>query len=200
MHDYSVNNRDRDNLIYIMVVISAFVGPLLTLSMTKFSGWAKRTFPHLGLGYTSTVSSGVVFAIIYQLYDKWLWRIPGLNYLKIPNLNGKWKGNVRSSYDDYAKDYPIEIRIKQTFSQIEITLSNETSSSDSSMAVIYPSGTHPKLTYFYYNRPRNKSNEEMKAHPGVAELEIIDKETLHGDYFSGKHRLRTGEMTVKREK
>ena len=43
------------------------------------------------------------------------------------------------------------------------------------------------------------ANEELQRHPGLVSLRIESKDKMAGDYFSGKHRLRFGEMYLERQ-
>lgn len=52
--------------------------------------------------------------------------------------------------------------------------------------------------YAYDNKPGNMANSELQRHPGMMDIRVESEGLMRGDYFSGKHRLRYGEITLTR--
>ena len=197
MHDYVVCNKDRDTMIYVMAIGSAVVAPILTklfitfVPPTGLSSW-------LPVGWKYTLPTGVLFAILYFCYDRWGWKI--INYLRIPNLNGKWTGFVETSKPEFAgQQFPVVLVISQNFSQIEITLTADKSKSESITAVITPKGNYPELSYSFINVPDNNAGPGQNTHHGQCTLSLFTKDTLRGNYFSGRDRLAYGTITLTKE-
>jgi hypothetical protein len=57
----------------------------------------------------------------------------------------------------------------------------------------------PVFRYGFDNTPKNMANAELQRHPGMMDLRISSSDLLEGDYFSGKHRLRYGELVIRRQ-
>jgi len=151
-----------------------------------------------------SISFGVAYGVLYWLLNSYLWKLKWLSpIIKIPDLNGNWDTKGISSYKDPKTGKPIEydmvIKIKQTFSRIEVFAETETSTSKSFMARIEVEHAVPMFIYAFDNTPKNTANEELQRHPGLVSLRIEERDKMSGDYFSGKHRLRFGEMTLIRK-
>ena len=190
MHPYSIDTNVRQMVFFILGVISfvvpSFVG----------SDWVTRVVGNK-LSYPFSVSA--TFGGLFLLFDHFLWkRIQFL--LHIPNLNGTWIARGISSYEDPASGKPLEFemayQIKQTFTRIEICGDTDKSTSRSTMASLEIDHAVPIFRYAFENIPRNMSDSELQRHPGLIELRLNENNKMRGDYFSGKHRLRYGELTL----
>lgn len=175
---------------------------IIALSIPTFFQSVK---PMLGLPprYGFPLTFGSLYAGMFFLFDKWVWRAFS-TILGIPNLNGKWKGTGRSSYEDPTTgknyEFTMDVTIKQTFSAMEVFTQTGDSTSRSTMASLCTQHAVPIFRYAYENAPKNMANAELQRHPGLIELRIEDSNRMSGDYFSGKHRLRFGELTLERQK
>lgn len=122
----------------------------------------------------------------------------------LPDLNGDWVADGTSSYADPNTGenlkFRMNVKIKQTFSQIEFFTETENSTSRSFMASIETNHAVPIVRYGFDNTPKNMSDAALQRHPGMMELRVSATDKLEGDYFSGKHRLRFGELTIRRGK
>ena len=171
-----------------------------SLSLPALLSWLTTLFseaPKTGF----TVSFGVTFAIFYLLFDHHGWKWISVLH-NIPDLNGDWTAMGTSSYKDPDSGehlkFKMTVKVKQTFSQIEIFTETDDSTSRSFMASIETQHAVPILRYGFDNTPKNMSNAELQRHPGMMELRICDDTKMEGDYFSGKHRLRYGELILER--
>jgi hypothetical protein len=142
---------------------------------------------------------GSIFALFYLAFDKVLWRISvgGLDLYKTPDLRGSWKGYIVTDYDVGAK-IDIEVKIKQTWTSIEITLETKNSRSRSHAASIVTSES--RLLYYYLNEPNSNSVETMHLHYGVATLNILDSNKLKGQYFTSRDRKTCGDIYLQKFK
>lgn len=137
-------------------------------------------------GVVEAPTAVLLIGILFFLYERYLWRLPGIRHLHgIPDINGRYKGDVESSYDN--KKYPIVLEIFQTLSTVKVCLYTERSSSYSVMANIGTNGHRNQfLAYAYKNTPITVSNDrDMMPHDGFACLEIFDSENrLDGNYHN----------------
>jgi len=174
---------------------------VIALSLPTF--WpAIRTIFGISPKYGFPLTFSLSYATLFFIFDRFIWRwVTGL--IHIPDLNGTWEAKGKSSYIDPTTQRPFEysmtVIIKQTFADIEIYTETSDSTSRSSMASISTKHAVPIFRYSFDNTPKNLSNAELQRHPGMMELRIHGKNELKGDYFSGKHRLRYGEIEMIRQ-
>jgi hypothetical protein len=188
MHPYSIDTNARQTVYFVLAIV-AFVIPGLVASewVTRLVG-DKLSYP-FGVGAT--------FGVLFLLFDHVFWK--RLQFiLHIPNLNGTWTAKGISSYEDPATGKPLEFvmeyQIKQTFTRIEISGETDKSTSRSTMASLEIDHAVPIFRYAFENTPRNMSDAELQRHPGLIELRLNTATKMTGDYFSGKHRVRYGEL------
>jgi hypothetical protein len=147
-------------------------------------------------------SSMFFYGTLYALFDRHLWRhsvMRKLGLVKTPNLAGRWRGYLTSSFDDHAKHHDVSLQIAQSWTQISILLSTATSISRSCVAVIQvsdPEGV--ALTYQYENQPLADATITMHMHYGTAMLRISDGGVLIGDYYAGRDRGTFGRIYCRR--
>ena len=190
MHPYSIDTNARQTVYFVLAIV-AFVIPGLVASewVTRLVG-DKLSYP-FGVGAT--------FGVLFLLFDHVFWK--RLQFiLHIPNLNGTWTAKGISSYEDPATGKPMEFvmeyQIKQTFTRIEISGEADKSTSRSTMASLEIDHAVPIFRYAFENTPRNMSDAELQRHPGLIDLRLNTAIKMTGDYFSGKHRLRYGELIL----
>lgn len=133
-----------------------------------------------------------VFGIIYKLLDEYCWRwkwIRRLGIIKTPDLNGRWKGKLYSSYHEFKEDdsLPAILTIKQTWSKIYIRgqFSNSKSLSYTTSIKVLDDGK-TKVFYSYRNDKKPEYyDKDFSDHKGYGELEFNDKvEKIEGIYFN----------------
>ena len=189
MHSYSIDSEIR-RVIYVALGIIAFALPTWVVSAEKLLSTP------FSVGYP--ISFGITFGFLHFLFDRWFWRLLSPFGL-IANLSGKWTVEGRSSYKD-GFQFTGDIIIRQTFSSMEVFGDFANSTSKSILAGICLNHAVPIFRYAFESTPKNLADAELHRHPGLIELRISDQDTLAGDYFSGKHRVRWGEMTLRRVK
>ena len=190
MHPYSIDTNARQTVYFVLAIV-AFVIPGLVAS-----DWVTR---YVGDNLSYPFGVGATFGVLFLLFDHVLWK--RLQFiLHIPNLNGTWTAKGISSYEDPATGKPMafvmEYQIKQTFTRIEISGETDKSTSRSTMASLEIDHAVPIFRYAFENTPRNMSDAELQRHPGLIELRLNTATKMTGDYFSGKHRLRYGELIL----
>lgn len=192
MHYYSIDSEIRKKVHSLLAVIALTIPGLFEQVRTLF---------HLPVGWGFPLTFGALFGFLYLIVDLYAWKWIA-NFTKIPILNGKWTAKGKSSYIDPETkknlEFEMQITIKQTFSKMEIFTETKDSTSQSTMASICTHKAMPVIRYSFENTPKNMADKELQRHPGLIELRIESKNSMVGDYFSGKHRLRYGELKLER--
>jgi hypothetical protein len=143
-------------------------------------------------------TGGSLATLALLAYDRWIWAWPLVRRLTgKPNLNGTWRGELHS---DFLRDgkkidpIPTAIRVKQTNSQLYVTLFTGESFSVTEMSeLVKEADERWRLSFVYTNKPRAEVRSRSDQHQGVCELYITGlDDSLTGNYFTG--RKTTGEM------
>jgi len=138
-----------------------------------------------------------IYAIIGVIFTKWIWRWSPLQgwLIKIPDLQGTWRGELKSDWINPETQkgidpIPVVLVVRQTFSSIKCTLMTKESTSYSTTADIniVPSGDDLYLTYNYTNRPKAVIRDRSAIHDGASILKIIRKpnKCLEGEYWTSR--------------
>lgn len=139
-------------------------------------------------------SFAAFFGMIYGLFDRCLWnaRISRLMRLSvIPDVSGTFRGELVSTFEaDERKQNvrKIVVRIRQSWTRIEVILSvdHPTSNSISVMAKLRGDSTNANLTYHFRNQIQpGLADKDMYDHEGVAELNI-SPHGVSGRYFNSR--------------
>jgi hypothetical protein len=194
LHPYAIDTDEHRNVLVILIAGSILAAWLLTKELTiagiAIPWWVDA--PSV-LGF---------FGIFYKAFDKGIWHLRILRPIKLvktPNLQGRWKGSVTSSYDSYKTKHDVAVEIRQTWTRIMITLTTTTSTSHSLTASITTQESNQTLTYEYLNEPKPTAEDGMHTHRGTAILTLVDKEKkLEGQYYSGRDRQNHGTLLLRR--
>ncbi len=148
------------------------------------------------------------YVAVGLLFTKLLWRSSLIQgwLIKVPDLQGTWRGELISDYVDPATGttvppIPVVLVIRQTFSSIRSTMMTSESTSYSTTAAIdrAPGTDELYLTYCYTNRSRETIRERSPIHDGAAVLKIIREpgRSLEGGYWTS--RKTKGDMVLRFE-
>ncbi len=147
------------------------------------------------------------YGLFYGSFDKWLWRIPILRkvgLVKVPDIAGKWKGYITSSFDEHQDHCEASIEICQTWTKIRINLETETSRSYSQTAAVLTEIPHcTAISYEYVNEPKAPARTTMHIHRGTARHTLCivdDTESFDGEYYTGRDRGTFGALHFTRQK
>ncbi len=178
MHGYSTDSGERR------------IVPLLLASVAITLAWLSSKIlavMHLSLPWWLDAPSTLGFyGAFYALFDRNLWRnrlVRKLGLVRVPNLTGRWRGYLISSFDGHVKRHDLMINIFQSWTQIAVFLTTETSMSRSCAAVIQvddPDGL--TLTYQYQNQPLANAMRTMHMHYGTAMLRMSDDDTSPAEF------------------
>lgn len=142
-----------------------------------------------------SISTISVFAFLFVSFA-WKWKVFRGWLVPFPNISGKWKGYLESSYEGASKRIPIELSIKQTFLHIQITLSTKESKSNSIAAAfnIDDDRNIKQICYTYRNEPKAKLQEISPIHYGSVILDIDASDKMSGKYWTGRKTI--GDISV----
>ena len=150
--------------------------------------------------WCETPSIMLVYGLFHWAYDSHVWKgkILEFSMSQIPNCNGTWFGELRSSHSGGTTIQGMFL-IHQTWKKIVIECRTDSSTSYSRMASLNVApGASQGLIYEYSNDPRANSKETMHAHRGFAFLALsADGKWLEGDYYTGRDRATFGTMRLR---
>jgi hypothetical protein len=198
MHEYVIEGKGREKLLFWLAFISIGLTPFINLGLNHIFSQFRN---YIEIVYT--VTSLTIFSFFFGCFNKFIWRIM-TKILNIPDLNGVWncKGHSFNSKTENEFDWDSLIEIKQTWSKIAIY--QKTKDSDShSVSVIGSIKTEENgevlLSYVYENTPRSNTPDLLK-HRGLVALRFNKYRTkASGDYFNDQNRCTYGTMELTKE-
>ena len=166
MHPYTTDSSERR---FVPLYIAG-VSVLAAWILNRVLGAMQFTLPW----WIDAPSVIGFYGLLYATFNKYLWRwwiLRTIGVVKVPDLNGTWKGYVASSFDEHATKYDATLRIFQNWTLISIILETNYSKSSSLIAAILtenPGGA--MLSYEYLNEPVPNAKHTMHTHRGTARL------------------------------
>lgn len=198
MHSYSIDRDLRVKVsiyifiisILISVILNDFLGDRINNVMTLLNNGKARNIIKImeWLDINQNIL-GVMFwyGILMWFYNDVAWKWKCFNVLHgIPNLNGEWEGNLKSSYNE--KEIPMKMKVIQTWSKISIqTEFTETKSlSSSNVAAIYVDGNKGTQIYFGYTNDSYDVSSKMQTHAGYNILTLLEDNKIKARYFNDR--------------
>jgi hypothetical protein len=192
-----VKNINLNNAIYALLVIAALTAAV-AYKVTAPSALDLET----GLGMFSKAVT--VDGIVVFVFAKWVWKGRLFRHWLVltPNLNGTWRGEIRSTWEDpmtgkRPSGIPSVLTIKQSLFTLSCVIRTEemTSRSFSAAFVLDDDYQREEICYSYSSVPTQAVIERSRQHTGTALLEIDESNTpptLCGHYWSD--RKTTGEL------
>jgi len=195
MHTYSIDTNERKNILLVLAIVSI----VFSWGFYRVLGYYQIALPW----WVESPSVLFFYGILFEIFDRWLWRyLKKVNIIKTPNLIGEWSGNLKSSFDNHSSEIKATLKIFQTWTRIKILMITDQSSSHSESASIVvdtPEGKY--LSYQYINDPKSTAVETMGIHRGTVRLVFDEKKnTLEGEYYSGRGRQNFGSLYFVRNK
>lgn len=143
-------------------------------------------------------------ALILVIFDRWLWRLPGVcNLHGTPVLHGTWHGSLASDWVDpetnkrISPDPNVFLVVRQRFWRVSVRLLTKESSSESVVASFnaHTDGVRD-LVWVYMNMPRAGVRHRSEVHFGGTVLGAPRDRSagLHGHYFTD--RASKGELNL----
>lgn len=197
MHPYATDSNERKFVPFLIAVLSIGAAWLFY----KTLGLMQLTPPW----WFDAPSVMGFYGLFYSIFEKWLWStriMRMIRLVKLPDLNGTWKGYAASSFDEHSTKHDADIEILQSWKRIKIILKTKSSESHSLIAALItenPNGV--VLNYEYLNEPKVTAKTTMHAHRGTARLilrKVKGSKVLDGEYYTGRDRQNYGMMHFKR--
>jgi hypothetical protein len=198
MHPYATDSRERLLVPFLLAAASLGLAYALHLAMT----WL-----NLNPWWLDIPSVFGFYVILYGLFERWAWRarifrLTGI--VKVPDLQGEWHGTVSSSHTDEggsAITRKATVQVKQSWTQICVSLSTDISNSRSQIGgVLLSCGPpNPLFTYDYLNEPKPDAPDTLHAHRGTTRLDVLDGgKALEGQYYTGRDRVTHGRLSLRK--
>lgn len=180
-------------IVILSILLSAFLYPMALGLWSKFvekypfiSEYISR-LDFIGI-LVSPLTTGILYAVIKWFFKNFLWKINFfVSILGVPNLNGKWKGNLHSTFDG-GKDVPMTLTIKQDWEKMSCYCEFPDTNSVSEALVInldVSNPSIPKLMFKYQNQSYNSTETFLQPHTGYNEL-TIEGDRIRGIYFTNR--------------
>lgn len=157
---------------------------------------------HLTPSVMSLIGAFTVYAALYAIFNKTLWRMPWMGrFLKVPDLAGTWECSGTSLDEVGGAEHPWHgtVSIFQSWDRVRIRLDTVQSGSSSLVAALMQdeAGGY-RLFYTYQNDPRG-GQAELRSHLGYCDMSVDkDQQTASGEYFTGRGRQTFGRMQWRR--
>ena len=192
MYPYSLDIAERKTTSLFIAVAAILAAWLLNHALVAISWTVPWWFdPPSVMGF---------YGIFYTVFDRYIWSWRPFSFLRfsnIPVLAGEWSGTIISSFND-GTTIAAKLTIKQTWTDMQVALTTESSASHSlAVALAVKGAGGPTLTYQYQNDPRAGAVATMQIHYGTANL-ILEGNRLTGEYYSGRGRQNIGELSFDR--
>lgn len=192
----NLNNYKRITLfLAFLISLSAYLSYFLSLKLKEL-GIEVPFYVEIPL------SAPAIYYIFFELFNNYLWKLPIFNWLGIidfDNLNGRWLGKIKSSYDNFVSDIPAELNIVQKATSIKIRGKfNESKSISLHEDFCFSDIDQTTALFFFYrNVPEYNATNTMAIHEGSSKLKY-DKLTklLTGSYYSGRDRNNYGTIEL----
>lgn len=129
----------------------------------------------------SIVAASVLLLIV--IYTRFLWKLEPFNkFHKIIDISGKWQGVLPVSD---TKTIPVEMKIKQYFDEVRVTVFTDHNYSESLVTRIVHEAEGSKLYVVYKCKPTGKVESKNDIDYGTIMLRL-DEDILEGEYFNSR--------------
>lgn len=195
MHPYATDSYERR----LVPVLIALLSLLAAFVLGKYLKYTSLTIPWW---FDSPAILGF-YGMFYGIFNKWLWKYSifrKIGLVKLPNLNGSWKGHGTSSFNKHSEKYDATFTIEQDWSSITIIGKFQVSKSYSLTAsIIVDTQSETTLCYEYRNEPISSATETMEIHRGFNSLTLNPNgKEMSGPYYSGRGRQNIGELKLEK--
>ena len=195
MHPYATDSNER-RLVPCFIALSALIAALAAGKLLEYTPF---TLPW----WFDTPAVLGFYNIFYWHFNKFLWKcniFRKIRLIKIPNLDGTWKGYATSSFDKHSKKYGTTFTIQQDWNRISIVGEFEMSKSYSLIASVLVEDKYGiTLSYEYRNEPSSPAVATMETHRGFNNLTLKSNgKEMSGDYYTGRGRRNIGQIELEK--
>jgi SMODS-associating 2TM, beta-strand rich effector domain len=194
-HAYSVDSAERRRL----PLFFALLAVLAAIGVSRLLSCIGARPPE----WISAPDALAFYGVFYLVFDRFIWRwawVRNLGISKIPNISGEWRGQVASANNDapgFGTPKDITLSIRQSWTEILVKAETTQSISCSLSAHMLVADGYV-LGYEYLNEPRAGAPDTMHAHRGSTRLSFDGKDSLVGEYYTGRDRKNFGTLSLKR--
>ncbi|MBD3584025.1 Cap15 family cyclic dinucleotide receptor domain-containing protein [Flavobacterium selenitireducens] len=182
------------NLVILILILIFLISPLSACIEKKISEYEDLNilYGYVGIFSTVTILTGVLLLI-----DRFLWRFSLFNWLiDVPNLNGRYEGELTSSFIDPSTNLPTVkkcvMEISQNASKIcvhsyygDIATNNQTSQGFSLSEEIVKNNNGIFEVFYIFSNTPNALINQLHHHLGTSNLKYFpDIKVLEGEYFN----------------
>lgn len=199
MHPYSTDSNERKWIIFSLLLVSVILSyGFIKLWDLIYSIGLLGQFYFVINPYID-FSVVLIFEMLYYSFNKWFWKIPHMLFVEVPNLNGKWKGTLISSYGG-GTTVKTEMTINQTWQNIELRLKTDKSSSKTiSASFITKNHKSIELIYHYESDPNPVGIDTMHKFDGTGKVTFAeDMKSFTGTYYTGRDSMNHGSIEFKK--
>lgn len=214
MTSYSVDTSIRKNVIIVLVIIGLMLVNPMDWLLEKIYSEIVYHFPFiqpvfnllsiLGMNFFG-ISFLSIFSLLYTIFSKCLWKCKYIIMLTgVPNLNGRWKGKLKSSHKDKKtgkskEPIDIEMEIVQNWNLMNVKCYFPESNSYSKMISLHTKDPKGCLLGFSYRNDSMDVDIVAREFSGFNEL-VYKNDELKGVYFTNRGDGTHGTIFLKRVK
>lgn len=183
-----------ERLIILILVLTFFITPLSNLLEGAISKNKDLNSLYSYIGIFSTIS---ILTFLLFLINQYLWKFKLLKWLvNIPNINGRYEGELVSTYIDTSTNLPTRkkcvIEVYQTASKIkihsyygDINTHQQTSQANSISEEIIEQSNGLFEVYYIFSNAANTLETQLNNHIGTCSLKYFpDVKLLEGEYYN----------------
>lgn len=199
-----------ERLILTILVLTIVITPISNSIEEYIATIKKISTLYNYVGIFSTVS---ILLLILTLVNNLLWKYDIFKWLvDIPNLNGRYEGELTSSFIDPVTNLPIKkkcvIEITQNASQCKInsyygdwTTLLQTSDASSVLEEITKKNNGIFEVFYVFSNTANALQNHLHNHNGTCSLKYFrDIKTLDGEYYNQRGLKGTIKVTFTQKK
>lgn len=182
---YSVDTHPRGRIYYVMA----------SLSIASAYGVS-----HLLKNYaTGSVATVTAYICLFFLFDRYLWKWPGINTLvDIPDFSGTWDGVLTVHSNPQPQRIKLLLRIVQRWTSINLVFDSPNIKSTAKLVGISVSTPGlTRITWVYQCEPKHSQVSPDIVESGITDLELQlhgPRPMLTGTYYSRRGHI--GEFHV----
>jgi hypothetical protein len=175
----------------VIVGISVSYGAVIAVTVGLVANYSSipNIYSNVKIALAGSTALSLALLLLFNIGWKWLWhKIPILNDILFPNLNGVWKMNIHYVVNDVPGKVEAKAVIKQDF--VKLSMEVESLGSDSRTLIAQPKKDPESgrafLYYVYQVEPKTISSKLNAPYTGSAILRYssANVDTLRGNYFT----------------
>lgn len=182
------------NLLPIGKVIAGFAviyGVIVSIILWARFKPTTTLLESVSIALTGSAIINILLLTVFYFGWRTLWKkIPSLNRLLFPDLNGEWDVNIDWNWDGKTGKATAKAHIKQDFLKISMEMESDKSSSETLLAKPKKDSEsgRPILYYIYRNIPKNINGKVNLPYEGAAILKLdhTNLDCLKGNYFTSR--------------